>query len=74
MLARLPLLRRTLEVRYGPALDEWLAGGRILGTRWVADPDMLVSRERLEDFVREVIKEVANKEGLGLSLPGDDEL
>jgi hypothetical protein len=74
LLARLPLLRRTLEDKYGPALDEWLAGGRILGAQWVADPDLLIGRERLEDFVREVIKEVADKEGLGLSLPGDDEL
>ena len=74
LLGRLPLLKRTLEANYGPAVDQWLADGRFLHARWNAGLNLLVTRERLQDFVKDVIKEAVDKGELGLSLPGDDEL
>jgi hypothetical protein len=73
LLEHLPHLKRVLEDKYGPTLDQWLANGRFLRAQWKADLDLLISRERLEDFIREVIKDAVIRGELGLTLPGDDQ-
>lgn len=73
LLKHLPLLKRTLEARYGSVLDQWLANGRFQGAHWVAGVDAQVSFERLASFVREVVRDAVAKGDIGMLLPGDDQ-
>lgn len=69
---RLPLLRRTLEERYGPVLDEWLANGRFHDARWAAEIKIQPATDRMTDLVREVVRESVRKEEVYLSLPSGE--
>lgn len=69
----LPLLKRTLEARYGSTLDQWLANGRFHDARWSAELDLLVSRERLAGFIRKLVRDAVTQGEVGIVLPGYDE-
>lgn len=69
----LPLLKRTLEARYGSTLDQWLANGRFHEARWSAELDLLVSRERLAGFIRKLVRDAVTQGEVGIVLPGYDE-
>lgn len=72
LVERLPLLRRTLEDKYGAELDEWLAGGRFSEARWVAAIKVDPLTDRLTDLVREVVREAVTNKGVYLSLPSGE--
>jgi hypothetical protein len=72
LLKQLPLLKRTLEDKYGSMLDQWLACGRFLGAHWKAEIDLNVSHDRLRTFVREVVRDAVSKGEIQLSLPGGE--
>ncbi|HWT03144.1 MAG TPA: hypothetical protein VN256_23030 [Pyrinomonadaceae bacterium] len=69
---RLPLLKRTLEDKYGSALDEWLTNGRFSEARWAAAIKIDTITDRLTDLVREAVREAVRKEELSLSLPSGE--
>lgn len=73
LLKHLSLLKRTLEARYGSALDQWLASGRFQGARWAAGVDAQISRERLASFVREEVRDAVARGEVGIILSGDDQ-
>jgi hypothetical protein len=69
----LPLLKHTLEARYGSMLDQWLNNGRFLQARWSAELDLLVCQERLAGFVRKLILDAITQGEAGIVLPIYDE-
>lgn len=73
LLEHLPLLKRTLEARYGSMLDQWLANGRFHEARWSAELDLLVSQERLAGFVRNLVSDAVTQGEIGIVLPIYDE-
>jgi hypothetical protein len=73
LLEHLPLLKLTLEARYGSMLDQWLADGRFHKARWSAELDLLVSQERLAGFVRNLIRDALTQGEAGIVLPIYDE-
>jgi hypothetical protein len=72
LVEHLPLLRRALEERYGPTLDEWLASGRFNEAKWAATIKIDTVADRLTDLVREVVREAVRKEEISLSLPSGE--
>jgi hypothetical protein len=73
LLERLPLLKRTLEARYGSMLDQWLNNGRVHDARWSAELDLLVCQEHLGGFVRKLIRDAVTQGEAGIVLPSYDE-
>lgn len=67
---RLPDLMSTLERRYGPALDRWLAAGRFKSASWEVHPKFTVGRIRLRRFLASVLSDAFRRHALLLSLPG----
>src|ERR1044071_1468037 len=66
----LPRLRRILEDRYGQQLDEWLANGRLRTVRWAVSPDFTVSGRIFRRFLKQLMREAGENEGIWLSLCG----
>jgi hypothetical protein len=73
LLQHLPLLKKTLEDKYGSMLDQWLANGRFNEARWSAEFDLLASQERLADFVRKLVRDAVTQGEAGIVLPIYDE-
>jgi hypothetical protein len=73
LLNHLPLLKRTLEARYGSMLDQWLNNGRFLQARWSAELDLLVCQERLSGFIRKLVRDAVTQGEAGIVLPIYDE-
>lgn len=72
LLKHLPLLKRSLEDKYGEMLDQWLSSGRFLGAEWTFDLDLYACREQLASFLRKLIHGAISKGEIELKLlPGE---
>jgi hypothetical protein len=69
LLNHLPLLKQALEAKYGAALDRWLVVGRFKEAQWIFGSDVHLCRERLSNFLRELVWEAVSKREIELSLP-----
>lgn len=69
LLIHLPLLKQALEDKYGAVLDQWLATGRFKEAQWIFGSDIHLCRERLSNFVRELVWEAVSKGEIELKLP-----
>ncbi len=69
LLNHLPLLKQALEAKYGAALDRWLAAVRFEEAQWIFGSDVHLCRERLGNFLRELVWEAVSKREIELSLP-----
>jgi len=58
--------------KYGPALDEWLANGRIGEARWAAAIKIQPTTDRMTDLVSEVVRDAVTKEEVYLRLPSGE--
>jgi len=71
LLKYLPLLKRSLEDKYGMALDQWLIGGHFIQARWNASIDLFVCRDRLNSLIREIVRDAVGIGEIALNLSFD---
>lgn len=69
LLKHLSNLKRTLEDKYGPKLNQWLASGRFINAGWEIEDNFQVSYDRLKSFIREIIRDAVAKGEIRLNLP-----
>jgi hypothetical protein len=69
LLKHLPNLKRALEAKYGSTLDQWLTTGRFLQAHWKAEIDLSVCHDRLNSFIREIVRDAVSKGEIEMSLP-----